>query len=105
MIKRLKEDFIIASLYCDATEVPLVKGDEYVSEYSKEEITNLGDKSLDIQISRFKTNSQPYYFFVDSRGKLLVEEGYGYDPDVDKFIAHLDRVKETFEKKTQSLIK
>ena len=36
--------------------------------------------------------------FVDENGNKLIEGGYGYDPDVQKFIAHLDKVKENYKK-------
>ncbi len=98
VIKRLREDFIVASLFCDATQVDLLKGDQYTSKSTNQAITTLGDKALDIQVNQFKANSQPFYFFVDENGNKLIEGGYGYDPDVQKFIAHLDKVKENYKK-------
>jgi thiol:disulfide interchange protein DsbD len=97
VIKRLREDFVVASLFCDATQVDLLKADQYVSK-SGSQITTLGDKALDIQVNKFKANSQPFYFFVDENGTKLVEGGYGYDPDVQKFVAHLEKVKENYKK-------
>ncbi len=93
VMKRLKEDFIIASLYCDASQVPLPKDEQYFSKALDAQVTNLGDRSLDLQISKFNSNSQPFYFFVDADGKLLADKGYGTNTDVGKFIAHLDAVK------------
>ena len=46
----------------------------------------------------FGANSQPYYFFLDANEKRLMNEGYGYDPDVKKFIQLLDKVKEAYKK-------
>jgi thiol:disulfide interchange protein len=96
VIKLLKNDFIVVSLFCDATQVDLEKGDQYVSKSTNSNITTLGDKSLDIQINQFKANSQPFYFFIDENGNKLAEDGYGYDPDVQKFVRHLEQVKERY---------
>jgi len=98
VLKRLKDDFIVVSMFCDATEVPLKKEDEYVSKETNEKITTLGDKSLDIQISKYKANSQPFYFFIDENETKLAEKGYGYDPDVEKFVGHLEKVKAAYKK-------
>ncbi len=98
VIKRLREDFIVASLFCDATQVDLLKEDKYTSKSTNQAITTLGDKALDIQVNQFKANSQPFYFFVDENGNKLIEGGYGYDPDVQKFVAHLEKVKENYKK-------
>jgi len=98
VLKRLREDFIVASLFCDAVEVNLLKQDQYISKRTNEPITNLGDKSLDIQISKFKTGGQPLYYYVDENGNSLIDGGYGYNPDVEKFISHLEKVKENYKK-------
>jgi len=97
VIKRLRDDFIVASLFCDATQVDLLPQDQYVSKSTGNKITTLGDKALDIQINQFKANSQPFYFFVDENGNKLVEDGYGYDPDVQKFVNHLEKVKANYK--------
>jgi len=37
--------------------------------------------------------------FVDTNGKLLTTEGYGYNPSIPGFLAHLDKVKKLFSDK------
>lgn len=96
VMKRLKEDFIVASLYCDAN-VDLVKGDEYISKERDVEVVTLGDKSLDLQMTKFNSNTQPFYFFVDENGTKLAENGYPYDPAISKFVDHLERVKAKYK--------
>lgn len=98
VLERLKNDFVLISLFDDARHVQLPKEDRYISTVSKQEITTLGDKCLDIQIAKYNSNAQPFYFFIDEKENLLVQEGYGYDPDVDKFIAHLDKVIMNYRK-------
>jgi thiol:disulfide interchange protein DsbD len=65
VLQRMKNDFIIASLFCDATQVSIPEGEQYQSAALGNKVTNLGDRSLDLQISKFNSNAQPLYYFVD----------------------------------------
>lgn len=96
VMKRMKEDFIVASLYCDAQNVKIPEDERYYSDYLKKEVVTLGNRNSDLQASKYGSNAQPYYFFIDADENLLAEEGYGYDPDVQAFIDHLDKVKEAY---------
>ena len=96
--KRLKEDFIVVSLYCDINRIELPKEQQYFSKDLGSQVTTLGNKNADLQASKFGSNSQPFYFYVDENGNKLVEEGYSYDPDVQKFVDHLDKIKANFKK-------
>ena len=62
-----------------------------------EKITTEGEKNLDYEITKFGFNAQPLYMFIDADENVLSNIKYGYDPDVDKFINHLDEVKKSFE--------
>ncbi len=95
--KRLKEDFIVVSLYCDINRIELPKEQQYFSKDLNSQVTTLGDKNADLQASKFLSNSQPFYFYVDENGNKLADEGYSYDPDVQKFVAHLDKVKAKYQ--------
>lgn len=99
VMKRLKEDFVIVSLYVDVHNVDLQPGEQFYSEALGKKVETLGDLNTDMQVSRFKANSQPFYFFLDANEKKLAPEGYGYDPDIQKFIALLDKVKEEYKKR------
>ncbi|MES2701633.1 MAG: cytochrome c biogenesis protein CcdA [Bacteroidota bacterium] len=96
--KRLKEDFVVASLYCDVNKIDLPKAEQYFSKDLNSQVVTVGHRNAAIQAAKFGSNSQPFYFYVDENGNKLIEEGYAYDPDVQKFIAHLDRVKENYKK-------
>jgi thiol:disulfide interchange protein len=98
VMKRLKEDFIIASLYCDYDKRDIPKEEQHYSDILGSDIVTVGDKNEDIQATKFGANSQPFYFYVDENGKKLIEGGYGYDPNVSKFVEHLDKVKENYKK-------
>ncbi len=101
VMKRLKEDFVIASLYVDVHRVDLQPGDQYYSEALGKQVETVGDRSTDIQVSKFNANSQPFYFFLDGNEEKLAPNGYGYDPDIKKFIQLLDGVKEAYNKKAK----
>jgi len=98
VMKRLKEDFVIASLYVDVHDVDLQPAEQYYSETLGKKITTLGDKNADLQVSVYNANTQPFYFFLDANEKRLAPEGYGYDSDVSKFIKLLDGVKDEYKK-------
>jgi thiol:disulfide interchange protein DsbD len=92
VMKRLKEDFVIVSLYVDVHSIDLQPGEQYFSQSLNKKITTLGDKNADLQVTKYNANTQPYYFFLDANENRLEPEGYGYDPSVSKFIQLLDRV-------------
>ena len=95
VLKRLKEDFVLISLYVDeSTELPATE--QYTSAKG-DKITTVGEKNLDYEITKFGFNAQPLYMFLDLKGNPLSEIKYGYDADVDKFIEHLDMVKKAFK--------
>lgn len=96
VMKRLKEDFIIASLYCDYDKKDLADDKQFFSKELNAQIVTIGDWNEHLQASKFNSNSQPFYFYVDEEGNKLVNKGYGYDPDASKFIRHLDKVKEVY---------
>lgn len=97
VLRRLKNDFVLVSLYVDeTTELPIseqVKGD------NGEMIITVGEKNLAYEKKKFGINAQPLYMFLDIKGEPLSAVRYGYDPDVDKFISHLDLVKQEFARR------
>jgi thiol:disulfide interchange protein len=92
VMKRLKENFVIVSLYVDVHTIDLQPSEQYFSKALDKKVTTLGDKNADLQISQYNANTQPYYFFLDRKEKRLEPEGYGYDADVQKFKNMLDDV-------------
>ena len=57
----------------------------------------MGERNLDYEISKFGFNAQPLYMFIDAEQHSLSNIKYGYDPDIDKFVHHLDEVKKLFD--------
>jgi thiol:disulfide interchange protein len=96
VLKRLKEDYVIISLYIDdKTKLP---EDEWVtSDFDGKVKKTLGKKNMDFQITRFNTNTQPYYVLAGHDGQPLVQP-IGHELDVDKFVEFLDEGLRNFNK-------
>ncbi len=98
VLKKMKEDFVLISLYIDeSTELPL--NEQYTTK-NGELITTEGAKNLDYEITKFRDNIQPLYMFLDTNGNLLSDIKYGYNPDIQLFLAHLEMVKNAFKSNT-----
>jgi thiol:disulfide interchange protein len=90
VLERLKQDYVIASLYVDdKKELPAEK--HYKSNYDDEVKTTVGDKNMDLEITKFNNNAQPYYAVVDASGKTIVNP-IGYS-SVEDFVKFLDEGK------------
>lgn len=96
VMKRLKKDFVIVSLYVDVHNIDIPPGEQYYSNSLEKQVETLGDLNADLQVSRYGANTQPYYFFIDANEHKLMPDGYGYDPDIQKFSQLLDKVKENY---------
>jgi len=97
VLNRLQNNFIIVSLYVDEpTELP--DAEQYKDEDGKL-ISTVGERNLDYEKKKFNLNAQPLYMFIDANENVLDSYQYGYDNDVKKFIAHLDKVKAAYDKK------
>ena len=92
VMKRLKNNFVIVSLYVDVQNIDLQPSEQYFSKALNKQITTLGDKNADLQVTQYNANVQPYYFFLDAHENRLEPEGYGYDSNVEKFKNILDDV-------------
>jgi len=92
VMKMMKEDFVVVSLYGDYDKEDLPKEEQFFSKALNAKVVTLGDKVDDYQASRFNSNTQPFYFFIDENDVQLHPKGYEYDPSVPKFIAHLKEV-------------
>lgn len=93
----LKNDFVIASLYCDFNRVKLPPNEQYYSKALGSQVVSVGNKIADLQATKYGANTQPYYFFIDENGVQLAEKGYGYDASIEKFVAHLEAVKAKYK--------
>lgn len=99
----LKNEFVIVSLYVDVHNgVDIPQAEQYYSKDLGKQIEDLGDLNADIQVSRFKANAQPFYFFLDGAEQRLAPEGFPYDalPDLKgRFKTHLEKVIAEYRKR------
>lgn len=66
----LKNDVVLVSLYCDR-KIDLPKEKQYISKVTNKQVITIGNKWTDLQISRYKSNSQPLYVIIDNEGNDL----------------------------------
>ena len=72
ILKILKNDFVVISLYIDEHTISLPADQQYLSVFDNEtKIITLGQKNADLQKSWFNKISQPYYVTFDNNQNLL----------------------------------
>jgi thiol:disulfide interchange protein DsbD len=101
VFNRMKEKFIVASLFCDATKIMIPEEEQYESQLLGSRVMSLGQKNIDIQSSKYNSNTQPNYFFIDADENMLADKGYSYDPNAANFVAHMDAVLKKFESRSK----
>lgn len=90
----LQNDYIIVALYVDdKTKLPK---EEWVIGSDGKEKKTIGRKYADFQISKFKTNAQPYYCLMGHNGELLMEPR-AYSLDRDAFVEFLKKGLDNFK--------
>jgi len=83
----LKNDYVVVALYVDYRK-KLPEEEQFISETSGKKIKTEGQKWSDFQISRYKTNSQPYYVIVDHNEEKIVAPK-AFDLDIKDYSAWL----------------
>jgi thiol:disulfide interchange protein DsbD len=93
----LKNDVVLVSLFVDErTKLP--KDKQYISKYTGEKVTTVGQKWSEMETFKYKNNSQPLYVIVDHEEKRM-NEPIGYTPDIDTYYNWLMQGIENFRKK------
>jgi thiol:disulfide interchange protein len=87
VLRRLQNDFVILQMVIDdKTDLPAAE--QYKSTATGKNITTIGGKWLDLEITKFQTNAQPYYVIINEKGEALVTPIGA--TDVNSFISYLD---------------
>jgi thiol:disulfide interchange protein DsbD len=97
VLKRLRENFVIAALYVDDKVIEMPEAEWYTNKQGRQ-VKLLGRKNTEIQIEKFKANAQPYYVILDQNGNLMVPPR-AYDLDIEAFIKFLDEGVAAFNQK------
>jgi thiol:disulfide interchange protein DsbD len=87
VLKILKNDVVLISLYVDdKRELP--KNQQTVSKITGNEITSIGDKWTEFIITKYKTNTQPFYVLIDLNEQKL-NEPISYTPNIEDYLTWL----------------
>jgi thiol:disulfide interchange protein DsbD len=71
ILRRLREDFVIISLYADDRTV-LPENEWYISPVDGKMKKTIGKQNEDLEINRFSTNALPLYVISDYDGKAVI---------------------------------
>jgi thiol:disulfide interchange protein DsbD len=82
----LKNEVVLISLYGDDKE-ELPKKEQYITKDGKE-ITTIGKKWSEFQITRFNNNARPLYVLMDLNEKEL-NKPVAYTPDIQEYLTWL----------------
>ncbi len=83
----LKNEVVLISLYVDdKRELP--KREQTVSKETGNEIKTIGDKWTEFIITKYKTNTQPFYVLIDLKEEKL-NTPISYTPNIDDYLAWL----------------
>jgi thiol:disulfide interchange protein DsbD len=83
----LKNDVVLISLYVDdKRELP--KSEQTVSKETGNDIITVGDKWTEFIITKYKTNTQPFYVLIDLKEEKL-NEPISYTPNIEEYLAWL----------------
>lgn len=90
--ERIKEDYVLVSLYVDDREL---LDEIMVSKVSKKKMRNVGNKWTDFQVTNFKQNTQPLYVLLSPEEKVLAAPR-GYKEGTRDYSDFLDCGLNTF---------
>ncbi len=92
----LNNEVVLVSLFVDErTKLPEDK--QYISQYTGEKITTIGEKWSELETFVYKNNSQPLYVIIDHNERRM-NQPVGYTPDVEQYYQWLQQGIENFKK-------
>lgn len=97
VLKRLKEDYIVVSLYVDERK-ELPESEWYTSARDGKVKKTIGEQNHDLQITKYNFSAQPQYVVIDGDENKLSGPNF-FDTDEQKFVEFLDKGKAAFQKK------
>src|SRR5690606_12868816 len=83
VLKILKSEIVVISLYVDDKR-KLPESERYVSKETGKKVVTIGNKWTDLMITRYQTNTQPYYVLLDHQEKMLTNP-VSYTPNINEF--------------------
>ncbi len=95
--ERLRNDFVLVDLYTDDA-FKLSESEWVKSSYDGEVKKTIGDKNLDFEITKYRSNTQPLFSIINSKGDTLGKP-MEFSMNVEAFKAFLDNGKARFSQK------
>lgn len=103
VLKIMKEEYVIASLYVDDKKIKLDPSEHFVGRHSRKKINTLGKKNSEIEICYFGASSQPLYCLIDQSENLLQKpvgtEINNKQFDSDEFLKFLEEGVKEYKKR------
>ena len=96
VLELLKNKVVLISLYVDE-DIDLPKDQQFISKSTGSKIVTVGDKWTDFIISKYKTNTQPFYVLMDLEGQNL-NKPVSYTPNADDYFTWLKEGISKFKK-------
>lgn len=94
-VQNLLKQYVIVALYCD-DRTALPENEWVTSTVDGNVKKTLGKRNADFEVTKFKTNTLPFYHLLDGEGEPIVATSYGYKSDVEAFIAYLQSGLDAF---------
>ncbi len=95
VMQRLREDFVLISLYVDDREL-LPESEQRISDVTGKKIKTIGNKWSEFQAIHYKSNAQPYYLILGHQNLVPLHEFAAYTPSIPDYTNWLDRGKQLF---------
>jgi thiol:disulfide interchange protein len=88
VFKRLQNDFVMLHLVIDdKTDLPV--NEQTTSAVTGKKNATIGNKWLDLEISKYNSNAQPFYVIINEKGEALVPP-QGANFNIAGFVTYLD---------------
>ncbi len=91
-----KNEVVLVSLFVDE-RIKLPEDKQYISKYTGDKVTTVGQKWSEFETYKYKNNSQPLYVIENHKGENM-NEPIGYTPEVDVYYKWLRKGIENFKK-------
>jgi thiol:disulfide interchange protein len=88
VLKRLQNNFVVVQLVVD-DKTPLPVNEQTTSGLTHKKLTTIGDKWMDLEITKYNANAQPFYVIINEKGETLVPP-QGANFNIDEYVKYLD---------------
>jgi thiol:disulfide interchange protein DsbD len=99
--QRINQEYVLIQLYVD-DKTDLDQKEQTISKAGRQ-IKTIGNKWSDLQITRFQSNSQPFYVLLDPKSETTLVDPQGADFDAKRYLKFLDGGLKAFH--TQQMLR